>query len=147
MMSGCATMGVEGPRFTQLDSLPQQDEAIIYFYRPGEEVWNIKGRKFHIFFNGEETGILPYGGYFSRVVRPGKTVITSDSSGLPIPLLPYLVAEATKTPGRIAVDIKPGEMLFIKLRATDEFWNIAGNISIEEKETAVLEMQNTNLVD
>ena len=147
MLAGCAAPPVNGPRFTQLEGISQPDTALIYFYRPGEESRNIQRRKFHVFIDGKETGILPYGGYFTRAVQPGKVVVTVDSTGTPIPLIAFAVAEMTKKPGRIEINPTAGSRVFIKLRATDEFWNIAGNLTTEDEATAVKELERTNHIE
>lgn len=150
IMAGCA--GVNGPRFTQLDSPPGEDQALVYFYRPGEESWNVKGGKFNLYVNGEYVGALPYGGYFSRPIKSGKTVITSNVYGLHnfvtliVSPIGFVAEQATKKPGRVDIDLAAGEVLFVKLRATDEFSYIAGNLYVIDKDTAMMELPKTKLV-
>ena len=141
ILAGCTTG--KGPRFAQTDTAPPND-ALIYFYRSGNESW-VKSQKFQIYINGERVGALPYGCYFSRAVPPGKTVITSDHSGFVPSLTAYAVQEATKRPGEVKLDLMPGGVYFIKLEAANKFTYIVGNLSIEEKQIAVKEMQNTTL--
>jgi hypothetical protein len=147
VLAGCASgPTADGPRFTQLETV-SPGGALVYFYRPGEEAWNIKGRKFHIYVNGNKAGVLPFGGYFTHAVPAGKAVILADSgSGNPAIGLPYVVEQATRKPGRIEFEAPAGTVLFVRLRATDEFWNIAGNLSLESKEAAVRELEKTKLV-
>jgi hypothetical protein len=140
---GCST--TNGTSFAQLDSV-QPDEALVYFYRSGNETW-VKSQKFDIYINREKIGTLPYGCYFSRVVRPGKILINSNPSGTLLPfVVPYLVEKAAKKPGQVEVDLKAGDIIFIELQAANKFTYIVGNLSVEEKQTAVNGMQNAKLV-
>ena len=145
LAAGCAT---GGPRFSQPESPSRPDEALVYFYRPGKEAWNVKGRKFHLYANSQEVGTLPFGGYFHRTLAPGRTVFLADSSGSLFlsGALVYAVEEVSKKPGVVSVELAPGSVTFVKLQAKDEFWSIGGHLLIEEREAALKGLEKTKLV-